>query len=173
MIIFFVMSPSLLMAQAAKDPVSSVKKMIGFIRYKKNDSAIKYIDTETFSKNLLKSEYDKLDSSQKSKFEITIHNYIKAKSFPIALKYFDKIDITYEKPIIKGKDAELPASLLYKGSEKIQFSWILVEKNGSFLVTDFLTDKKLASDINSKQLLPILQKKGFDELIRQIEKASK
>jgi len=170
---FLILFPVCLYSDPAKESLTTVKKMINFIRYKKNESAIKLIDIETFSKSLLQEEYETLSEEQKKKFQDTIQNYIISKSFPLALKYFQKIDLTYEKPILKGKEVEIPASLLYQGSEKVQFSWILAEKNGTYLVKDFLTEKKLASEVNRKQILPIFKQKGFEELIRQIEKASK
>ncbi|HRG46838.1 MAG: ABC transporter substrate-binding protein [Leptospiraceae bacterium] len=153
----------------------TAKKLVGFIRFKKNDQAIALIDTKTFSKNLLLNHWDKIDPKDQLEFEEAMKEYIKHKSFPIALQYFDKIDINYEKAKVKGKEAELPASILYKGSEKITFSWIFTETNGKFLVSDFLlAEGKLASEVNRvKQIEPTYEKKGMKELIALIKKASK
>ncbi len=155
--------------------IPTAKKLVGYIRFKKNDQALALIDTKTFSKNLLLNHWDKIDPKDQLEFEEAMKEYIKNKSFPMALQYFDKIDINYEKAKVKGKEAELPASILYKGSEKITFSWIFTETNGKFLVSDFLlAEGKLASEVNRvKQMEPTYEKKGMKELIVLIKKASK
>jgi ABC-type transporter MlaC component len=156
------------------DPVATIKKMVGFIRYEKNEKAIGYIDVEHFSKNLLKEEYDKLTDAQKLEFQNTMKNYIIKKSFPIAQNYFSKVDLTYEKPKKQGNYTFVPASLLYKGDQKISFAWQLHEKNGEFMVTDFQSEGKLISDVNrEKQILPFLKENGFDKLIKKIQDVSK
>jgi ABC-type transporter MlaC component len=158
----------------AKDPTPTVKKMIGYIRYKKNTNAISMIDTETFSSNLLKGEYETLSSDQKTEFEEAVKQYIENKSFPIALKYFDKVDINYEKPVPRGSSIEIPSSILYNGSQQLKFSWILNEKNGNFFVTDFLTDGKLISEVNrEKQILPLYKKEGYAKMLEKLRDASK
>jgi ABC-type transporter MlaC component len=174
LLVYLVIQFSILGEAAVKDPTPSVKKMIGFIRYKKNTNAIALIDIETFSSNLLKGEYENLSSDQKRDFQDAVKVYVENKSFPIALKYFDKVDITYEKPIPKGSMFEIPSSILYNGSQQIKFSWILNEKNNQFLVSDFSMDGKLISDVNrEKQLLPLLKKEGFEKMLEKLKEASK
>ncbi len=159
---------------AEESALSSVKKMIGFIRYKKNSKAIEYVDTRQFAKNLLKGNFDSLSSSDKDGFEEAIKEYIINKSFPVALKYFDKVDINYEKPVIKGNEAVIGSSVLYQGSEKVVFSWVLTETNGKFLVSDFITEGKRVSEVNrTKQIEPMYKKKGIKEVISTLKKISK
>lgn len=147
--------------------------MIGFIRYNKSEKALAFIDVEKFSEKLLQSEYSKLNDSQKKEFQAAVSKYIVNKSFPVAQKYFDKVDLTFEKETKKGKETTVPASLLYKGSQKIKFAWIMEEKSGKFLVTDFLMDGKRISDVNrEQQLLPLLKKEGFESMVKKLNKAS-
>ena len=155
--------------------IPTVKKLVGYIRFKKNDQAIALIDTKTFSKNLLGNHWDKIENKEQIEFEEAMKDYIKNRSFPNALQYFDKIDINYEKAKVKGSEAELPASILYKGSEKITFSWIFTEKDGKFLVSDFLdSEGRLATTLyGEKQIRPTYEKKGMKERIALIKKASK
>ena len=169
--LFFSLLP-LQSESSTKDPTPIVKKMIGFIRYKKNSNALSQIDTETYSSNLLKGEYESLSSDQKKEFEDAVKLYIENKSFPVALKYFDKVDINYEKPIFKGNFYEIPSSILYNGSQQIKFSWILTEKNGSFLISDFLVENKLTSEVNREKLLAVLKKDGFVKMIEKLRDAA-
>ncbi|MCE9499368.1 MAG: ABC transporter substrate-binding protein [Leptospira sp.] len=160
-------------ATPEENAISAVKKLIGYIRFKKNDKAIEMVDTKAFSKALLKN-HSNVSEADFKEFEESIKEYIIAKSFPIALKYFEKIDINYEKPVIKGKEAIVASSILYQGSEKITFSWVLSEDKGNFLISDFITEGKRVTEVNrTKQIDPLLKKKGMKELISTMKKISK
>ncbi|ASV07143.1 toluene tolerance protein [Leptospira interrogans] len=153
--------------------VSTVKKLIGFIRYKKNDKAIALIHVKQFSNQLLKSS-GKIGESDRKEFEEAISEFIIHRSFPIAHKYFDKIDINYEKPILKGDNATLASSIIWSGSERITFSWILMKIEGSWYVTDFLNEGKYASETNRvKSIDPSIKKNGVKQTIALIKKEAK
>lgn len=172
LLIFASISVLSLFANPSKDPTPTIKKMIGFIRYKKNTNALSLIDTELYSANLLKGEYENLSEDQKKDFEEAIKLYIENKSFPVALKYFDKVDLTYEKPIPRGNLIEVPSSILYDGSQRIKFSWILNEKNGNFLISDFMIEDKLTSDTNREKLFAVLKKDGYPKMLEKLKNAA-
>ncbi|EMS82232.1 toluene tolerance protein Ttg2D [Leptospira noguchii str. Hook] len=153
--------------------VSAVKKLIGFIRYKKNDKAIVLIHVKQFSNQLLKSS-GKIGDSDRKEFEEAISEFIIHRSFPIAHKYFDKIDINYEKPVLKGDNATLASSIIWNGSERITFSWILMKIEGNWYVTDFLNEGKYASETNRvKSIDPSIKKNGIKQTIALIKKEAK
>ncbi|TGK20366.1 ABC transporter substrate-binding protein [Leptospira stimsonii] len=152
---------------------STVKKLIGFIRYKKNDKAIAIIHVKQFSNQLLKSSGKIADADRKD-FEDAISEFIVHRSFPIAHKYFDKIDINYEKPVIKGENATLASSIIWNGSERITFSWILSKIDGTWFVTDFLNEGKYASETNrTKSVDPSIKKNGIKQTIALIKREAK
>jgi ABC-type transporter MlaC component len=161
-----------LVAQS-KEPAVVVKKLVGLIRYKKYDNAIKLIDIKTFSKNLLPSDYEGFSDADKLKFEEAVKGYIIAKAFPLALKYFGEIDINYEKATMTTNGAKIGSDILYKGSERVKIAWILSKKGEEYLVSDFVAENKLATEVNNKRLEPIYKKKGINGLIQAIEEASK
>ncbi|AVQ10877.1 Toluene tolerance protein Ttg2D [Leptospira santarosai] len=180
-------SPSLLTAQNGTEEsaptetappdeeqiVSTVKKLIGLIRYKKNDKAIALIHVKQFSNQLLRSS-GKIGDSDRKEFEEAIGEFIVHRSFPIAHKYFDKIDINYEKPVLKGDNATLASSIIWNGSERITFSWILTKLEGSWYVTDFLNEGKYASETNRiKSVDPSIKKNGIKQTIALIRKEAK
>ncbi|EMM76613.1 hypothetical protein [Leptospira santarosai] len=153
--------------------VSTVKKLIGLIRYKKNDKAIALIHVKQFSNQLLRSS-GKIGDSDRKEFEEAIGEFIVHRSFPIAHKYFDKIDINYEKPVLKGDNATLASSIIWNGSERITFSWILTKLEGSWYVTDFLNEGKYASETNRiKSVDPSIKKNGIKQTIASIRKEAK
>ncbi|EQA45321.1 toluene tolerance protein Ttg2D [Leptospira broomii serovar Hurstbridge str. 5399] len=152
--------------------LSTVKKLVGFIRYKKNDKALALIHVGRFSESLIGAS--KFSDGERKEFENAIAEYIVNKAFPIAVKYFDKIDITYEKPILKDKRIRIGSSILYKGSDQVSFAWILSEIDGNWYITDFETEGKLATDINrTKNIEPSLKKNGVKGTIALVQKAAK
>nr|WP_232371549.1 ABC transporter substrate-binding protein [Leptospira ainazelensis] len=152
---------------------STVKKLIGFIRYKKNEKAIAIIHVKQFSNQLLKSS-GKIADADRKEFEEAISDFIVHRSFPIAHKYFDKIDINYEKPAIKGDNATLASSIIWNGSERITFSWILSKIDGTWYVTDFLNEGKYASETNrTKSVDPSIKKNGIKQTIALIKREAK
>ncbi|MBW0434029.1 toluene tolerance protein [Leptospira yasudae] len=161
-------------APSAEEQITStVKKLIGFIRYKKNDKAIAIINVKQFTNQLLKSS-GKIADADRKEFEDAIQEFIIHRSFPIAHKYFDKIDINYEKPVIKGDNATLASSIIWNGSERITFSWILMKIDGTWFVTDFLSEGKYASETNRvKSVEPSLKKNGMKQTIALIKKEAK
>ncbi|XDD51455.1 ABC transporter substrate-binding protein [Leptospira sp. WS92.C1] len=161
-------------APSAEEQIgSTVKKLIGFIRYKKNDKAISIIHVKQFSSQLLKSS-GKIADTDRKEFEEAISEFIIHRSFPIAHKYFDKIDINYEKPVIKGDNATLASSIIWNGSERITFSWILNKIDGTWYVTDFLSEGKYASETNRvKSIEPSIKKNGIKQTIALIKREAK
>nr|WP_232224659.1 ABC transporter substrate-binding protein [Leptospira fainei] len=159
-------------ASPEESSLSTVKKLVGFIRYKKNDKALALINVGRFSELLIGTA--KFSSTERKEFEDAIAEYIVNKAFPIAVKYFDKIDITYEKPILKDKRIRIGSSILYKGSDQVSFAWILSEIDGNWYITDFETEGKLATDINrTKNIEPSLKKNGVKGTIALVQKAAK
>jgi ABC-type transporter MlaC component len=160
---------------SADSSLPTVKKLVGLIRFKKNEQAIELIDVKTFSKNLFKQHWEKLDPKDQDEFIEAMSIYIKNKPFVTAREYFDKIDINYAKPKTKGKSIEIPSSIIYKGSDKINFSWVLSEESGKMKIVDFIDPKgSLASEqFGTTQIIPNYEKKGIKELIELVKKKAK
>lgn len=153
--------------------MSPINKFTGFVRYKKYDKALDYVDLEVFCNSILKGH--KIPAAKKKEFREAVKVYIKKQSFPKVHKYFDKIDVNYEKPIKKSKYVQVPASILYKGKEKISFSWILAKKDGKYQIIDFLSDvitegQRASIYEKYKQVEPILQTQGIDVVIKRVYK---
>jgi ABC-type transporter MlaC component len=156
-----------------KQMVSTVKKMIGFIRYEKNDKALSLIQTSLFSQNIMGKAYDTMNAEEKTDLEKAVQNYLVKKSFPKGLEYFKKLDLSYEKPIEKKGYYELPSSILYKGSERVKFSWVLVKTDDGFRLSDFLSEGRLTSEtIRTKQIEPLLKKSDVKTVISKINQAA-
>ncbi|PJZ68985.1 toluene tolerance protein Ttg2D [Leptospira perolatii] len=152
--------------------LATVKKLIGFIRYKKNEKALALIHTGIYASKLVgKTTFSE---QEKKDFEEAVKEYIVHKGFPVAAKYFDKIDITYENPVIKNNEIRIGSSILYKGSDKVVFAWILNEVDGNWVVTDFETEGKLSTETNRvKSIEPAIKAHGVKGTIALIRKMAK
>lgn len=165
-------------ASESQQAISTIKKMIGFIRYKKNEKALRYIGVQQISQFMLGKNYTKITPAQKTKFHWQVGKFIELRAFPQAYKYFKDIDLSFDKPKIKGRKAQVKSSLLYAGSEQMIFTWVLTKVGNKYLVTDFLNEKGVSSmkTNRDRQVLPLYKKQGmpgvldrFDKLIKKLE----
>ena len=152
--------------------LATVKKLVGFIRYEKNELAMKQVGLAPISEYLMGSYYEKATDAQREKFEALLGEYVELRAFPLALKYFKDIDLSYDEPVEKGDTVHVRSSLLYAGSEQIVFTWVLSEHDGQWVITDFLDNRGVSSmgTNRDKQIQPVLKAKGVDGLINQMEK---
>ncbi len=154
-----------------KAALAAVKKMVGFIRYEKNDLALKQVGLVPVSEYLMGSYYSKATAEQRSRFQELLGEYVELRAFPLALKYFKDIDLSYDEPVVKGDAVHVRSSLLYSGSEQLVFTWVLAEHDGKYVVTDFLdaSNKSSMKTNRDKQIQPVLKQKGVAGLIKQME----
>lgn len=158
--------------EAATKSLAATKKFIGFIRYEKSDQAMAFVGIDAMSRYLLGAAHAQTKPEDLQKFKSLLGDYIRLKAFPLALKYFKDVDLSYDQPVVQGKEARIKSSLMYGGSEQIVFTWVLTEENGSFVVTDFLDAKGVSSmqTNRDKQIQPLLQKKGIAGVNAALEK---
>ncbi|MCR9145401.1 MAG: ABC transporter substrate-binding protein [bacterium] len=158
-------------AADGKSALASVKKMVGFIRYQKNGLALKQVGLVPVSQYLMGSYYDQATPEQRARFQELLGEYVELRAFPLALKYFKDIDLSYDEPTVKGDAVHVRSSLLYAGSEQVVFTWVLKEHDGKYVVTDFLdaTNKSSMKTNRDKQIQPVLKQRGIDGLIKQME----
>ncbi|MEQ9363014.1 MAG: ABC transporter substrate-binding protein [Leptospirales bacterium] len=171
-IIGLVLSTAPLAADAdGKAALAAVKKMVGFIRYEKNGLALKQVGLVPVSEYLMGDFFAQATPAQRTRFQELLGEYVELRAFPLALKYFKDIDLTYDEPAVKGDVVHVRSSLLYAGSEQLVFTWVLAEHDGRYVVTDFLdsTNKSSMQTNRDKQIQPVLKQRGVDGLIKQME----
>ncbi len=156
----------------APDAVSTLKKMIGFIRYGKDDRALAFVGAEQIARYLLTpANYDRATPQQKERFIGLLKEYIQLKAFPLALKYFKDIDLSYDQPVVTGDQHRIRSSLLYAGSEQIVFTWVLTKVGNDYFVTDFLNERNESSMQRSRdqQVLVLYRQSGMDGVNNQLQ----
>ena len=178
--------PAALFAQenAEQKVVAPIKKMIGFVRYSDKaktpqerkaleDKALDNIGSDLMADYLLGSFQSRVTPEQKKRFADQLREYTRYKAFPLVIKYFKDIDLTYEPPVMDGDHARVPASVVYAGSERLSFTFVLTRVGDSYVMTDFINDKGASSmTVNrDNQVQPTLKSQGMAGLLNLMEKA--
>lgn len=151
--------------------IQTIKKMTGFIRYGRDDRAVASIGAEQISRYLLGSHYDHITPEQQTKFQENLKEIIKLRGFPLAMKYFKDIDISYDQPVENGDQSKVRSSILYAGSERIVFTWVLTKVGDTYLITDFLNERGESSMQKSRdqQILPLFQQRGITGVLDSMQ----
>lgn len=172
--------------------LAPIKRLIGSVRYSDKsktmadrialeDRALESIGSMQMAEFLLGDFAERATPEQKEKFAKQIREYTRYKAFPLVHKYFKDIDLTYEPPVINGDQARVQSSVVYSGSERLTFSWILQKVGENYVITDFLNDKNNSSMQTNKeaQVQPTLKAKGvaglltvMDGAVAQVKKAA-
>ena len=162
------------LTQEDQKAISSVRKFIGYVRYSKKSEkfagkAIEMIDLDDVCNLLLDNKFNALSVEDKNKFKSLIGEHVQLKAFPQALKYFEKIDLVYGKPTTQADRITIPSTLVYKGSDRIKFSWVVSKKN--YKIVDLLNEKNSSSMKESRdtQILPYFNKQGIKGLNEKLE----
>lgn len=153
--------------------VLTIRKMLASIRLKKYDRALGYIGLQEMTRYLLDRNYEKLTSEQSAKFQKLLGEYIRLRAFPLAIKYIGNLDVSYDKPQAKEGNIHVRSSVIYRGSERLIFTWVLTKRGDDYVITDFIsvTGESSMEKNRDKQVLPIYRKRGATGLIKTLERA--
>lgn len=161
--------------QEGEKAIATVRKLIASVRLKANEKALGFVGLEQMCGYLLDKDYDKLTPEQKQKFQKLLGEYIELRAFPLAIQYIGKVDLSYDKPVFKENKVHVKSSVVYRGSERLVFTWVLTKVGENYLITDFLTIKGNSSLETSrdKQVQPVYKKQGAEGLLKTLEAAVK
>ena len=168
---------------AAPDPVEQVKPVIAEITtmltkedYKKLPReeqfakflalAEKRFDFDEMSKRVLGPQWNSLSAEQKELFNERFAHLL-------GYTYMDRIDtyageeIQYETPRIRGERAEVRTTIQFKNGS-VPIFYIMQLKGSEWMAYDLVVENISLVRNYMEQLRSILQKNGFDGLIKQI-----
>lgn len=174
-----------LTAWAAPDPVAQVKPVVdkitamltteeyrGLPREQQFDRflavAEERFDFDEMSKRVLGPQWGKLTEEQK-------HLFNERFSRLLGYTYMDKIDayngepINYLEPRVKNDRAEVRTSIKFADGKAAAISYIMQLKGENWMAYDLVVENISLVRNYMEQLRSILQKNGFDGLIKQID----
>ena len=172
-------------ALAAPDPVEQVKPVVnkitamltteeyrGLPREQQFDRflavAQERFDFDEMSKRVLGPQWGKLTAEQKALFHERFSRLL-------GYTYMDKIDtyngepIDYLEPRIKNDRAEVRTSIKFADGNTAAISYIMQLKGEGWMAYDLVVENISLVRNYMEQLRSILQKNGFDGLIKQID----
>ena len=169
---------------AAPDPVEQIRPVVEKISHMILDPKYKALsqkeqfaqflvaakecfDFDEMSKRVLGPQWNSLSAEQKSVFVDRFTSLL-------GHTYIDKIDsytgqpIVYGKARVKGTRAEVP-TFLQNGSTTVPISYIMQLDEGEWMAYDLVVENISLVRNYMEQLRSILQRDGYDGLIKQIE----
>lgn len=158
--------------EAGRRATLVVRKMLASVRLKKFDRALQYVGLDEMGAYLLADNYQKLTAAQKTKLSTLLGEYIKKRGFPLAVKYLGSVGLSYDKPTFEQGHVHIRSSVVYSGSERLVFTWVLARRDsGEYVVVDFRDAKGDSSMTKSrdKQILPVYKQRGADGLLKTLE----
>lgn len=157
-----------------------VKKLVGYVKFSEKkpefaDKALENVGSADISKYLLGSYAAKATPAQDTRFQGLIRDYLKVRAFPESLRYIKDVDLSYSDPVVKGDTVSITSSLLYAGSEKLIFTWVVTKKGDQYYLTDFLDAAGTSAMLNSrdKQIIPLIKKRGIDGMLDTMQNVIK
>ncbi|MFZ5628837.1 MAG: MlaC/ttg2D family ABC transporter substrate-binding protein [Spirochaetota bacterium] len=145
----------------SKKPVKEKRSIISGI-YDEN------FDLEKMASNTLKSEYKKLDDSEKKQFAQKFGKFVLE-------FYLDKIDkynrnkVEFIGDETKGNRAVVKTLLEYQG-KMANVNYFMTEKGGRWLVYDFEVEGVRLSSTYRSQFAKVLKEQGAEGLSRELDK---
>lgn len=175
--LIFLVSP-LGAAQAAvsakdKNVLKPIKIMLNYSLRKQDDKALKYIHLDAMSQYLLGEHFAKATSDQKTRFAYLLGENIKYRGFPLIVKYFKSVDVPLDTPKYqKDQKAVVHSTIIWSGSERTQFDWVMIPEKGSkYKVFDVLNAKGESSmEKNKVRVQKMIEKEGIEGMLKRFEK---
>lgn len=151
--------------------LSVVKRLVGQIRYNRDERALEAIGLEPISRYLLGAAYAGASAEDRARFQALLGDYIRLNAFPTARQYFKDIDINYEAPVESGDITRIRSSIVYAGADRVSFTWVLTRVNGRYVITDFLDSRGQSSMASSRdrQVQPLLRSGGMPALLAKMQ----
>jgi len=178
--------PGLLWAES-NDPQAAVQELLGEIRQiKKNlsgqekadnqkhaHSALVWLNVAEISKKALGKHWAKRSDSEQKRFQALLGELFLHVAFPSSAKFFAELDLVYGKTTEEKQRTVVPLTVVHEKEGEVDINFRLTRTAGNWQVVDVILDGvSLRNNLRSK-FYKVITKKGFDELMRKMEKKLK
>jgi phospholipid transport system substrate-binding protein len=166
-------------AASPKDEVSKpLKTVVQSVRFGKDQAALKNFAGEEQGKLLLADEWAKGTDEQRKEFVTLFHTLFAKIAFPKIRKNFENLDtVLYEEPAITGDKAEIGSTILINHplkKQELKVKYKLVKDKGAWKVIDVsVLGDSMLKGIREDQIVPIMQKGGWDNLLKLMRERAK
>ena len=178
--------PGLLWAES-NDPQAAVQELLGEIRQiKKNlsgqekadnqkhaHSALVWLNVAEISKKALGKHWAKFSDSEQKRFQALLGELFLHVAFPSSAKFFAELDLVYGKTTEEKQRTVVPLTVVHEKEGEVDINFRLTRTAGNWQVVDVILDGvSMRNNLRSK-FYKVITKKGFDELMRKMEKKLK
>ena len=178
--------PGLLWAES-NDPQAAVQELLGEIRQiKKNlsgqekadnqkhaHSALVWLNVAEISKKALGKHWAKRSDSEQKRFQALLGELFLHVAFPSSAKFFAELDLVYGKTTEEKQRTVVPLTVMHEKEGEVDINFRLTRTAGNWQVVDVILDGvSMRNNLRSK-FYKVITKKGFDELMRKMEKKLK
>ena len=178
--------PGLLWAES-NDPQAAVQELLGEIRQiKKNlsgqekadnqkhaHSALVWLNVAEISKKALGKHWAKRSDSEQKRFQALLGELFLHVAFPSSAKFFAELDLVYGKTTEEKQRTVVPLTVVHEKEGEVDIDFRLTRTAGNWQVVDVILDGvSMRNNLRSK-FYKVITKKGFDELMRKMEKKLK
>ena len=178
--------PGLLWAES-NDPQAAVQELLGEIRQiKKNlsgqekadnqkhaHSALVWLNVAEISKKALGKHWAKRSDSEQKRFQVLLGEVFLHVAFPSSAKFFAELDLMYGKTTEEKQRTVVPLTVMHEKEGEVDINFRLTRTAGNWQVVDVILDGvSMRNNLRSK-FYKVITKKGFDELMRKMEKKLK
>lgn len=178
--------PGLLWAES-NDPQAAVQELLGEIRQiKKNlsgqekadnqkhaHSALVWLNVAEISKKALGKHWAKRSDSEQKRFQALLGELFLHVAFPSSAKFFAELGLMYGKTTEEKQRTVVPLTVVHEKEGEVDINFRLTRTAGNWQVVDVILDGvSMRNNLRSK-FYKVITKKGFDELMRKMEKKLK
>ncbi len=157
---------------SGRQPVAkAVKKLVGAVRYSKDELAIGQMDAEAQGRYLVGDPWESASEEQRTEFARLFTRLFAAIAFPNIRKSFEHLEtILYDKPKVKGRRATLQSTIVILHAlrkQEIEVTYDLTGGKRGWRIMDVTVtgDRSMLTNIRDDQVGPIFAEGGWDKLL--------
>ena len=170
-----VLATPALAAEAAPSAIQkTIKRLVGAIRYGKDDLAAQQIAFAPMAHSLLgEATWQKMSNAEKQEFTAGLEKIIRNLSFPKGRGMFEHLDaMLYEEPRVQNGTAVCKSTVVihrnYKAAEVV-IEWVLKATDNTWKVVDtIILGESTAAGVREDQVEPLLNAGGIPALMQAL-----
>ncbi|MBC8288042.1 MAG: ABC transporter substrate-binding protein [Nitrospinae bacterium] len=184
-VLFIVFMTNPLWAETVdSEPQAVVQQLLGKIRQikaglsgqekadnqKHSQSALSFLSVSEISKKALGKHWAKLSDTEREKFQTLLGELFVHVAFPSSAKFFAELDLVYGKTKEKKTVVAVPLTVIHEKEGEVGIDFHLTRTGDQWQVVDVILDGVSMRNNLRSQFYKVIKKKGFDELLRKMNK---
>ena len=183
-------TPGLLWAESNDlGPQASVQQLLGEIRQinkgknlssqkdaenqKHAQSALVWLNVAEISQKALGKHWAKRSDPEQKRFQVLLGELFLYVAFPSSAKFFAELNLVYGKTKEEKQRTVVPLTVVHEKEGEVDIDFRLTQTEKRWLVVDVVLDGvSMRNNLRSK-FYKVIAKKGFNELMRKMEKKLK